>query len=311
VTWQEIVEAGYTLGDRALYLRYPMVRGDDVRSLQAALNLLGFDVGKEDGIFGSRTDRAAREFQAGVGLPVDGIVGPTTVESFLRLRSGASAGGPGSAAVREREGIRGLTPNQLRGATIALDAGHGGEAPGAIGPTGLQEARVAFALVEALAREIDARGARPLLLRGYHDAPTDSERARSANDARASLVIAIHMNSNPEPGAEGATVFYCGREDWASPSGHRLAELIMDELTALGLTDGRTHPKWLPLLRETRMPAVHVEPCFITNPHEEDALRDDGFRRRIAAAIARGVERYFDGIEPQVLTVPSTEAARG
>src|SRR5919198_1080402 len=71
-TWDELVEAGYSLGDRVLYLRYPYFRGDDVRALQGGLNLLGFDAGREDGIFGERTDRAVHQFQRNVGLPPDG-----------------------------------------------------------------------------------------------------------------------------------------------------------------------------------------------------------------------------------------------
>src|SRR5438105_10774684 len=68
-TWQELVEASYSLGDRILYLRYPYYRGDDVRELQAALNMLGFDAGREDGIFGARTDRGVRDCQRNVALP--------------------------------------------------------------------------------------------------------------------------------------------------------------------------------------------------------------------------------------------------
>ena len=52
-TWNQLVEAGYLLGDRTLYLRTHF-RGDDVRSLQRKLNALGFDAGREDGIFGER-----------------------------------------------------------------------------------------------------------------------------------------------------------------------------------------------------------------------------------------------------------------
>jgi len=51
-TWGELVEAGYHVGDRTLYLRYPYFRGDDVRALQRRLNALGFDAWREDGIFG-------------------------------------------------------------------------------------------------------------------------------------------------------------------------------------------------------------------------------------------------------------------
>ncbi len=290
-TWQEMVEAGHELGDRVLYLRYPMMRGDDVRALQGRLNLLGFDAGKEDGIFGLRTDAALREFQRGVGVPDDGIAGDATVEAFVRLRPDPR--GPGFAVVREREALRALSPNQLRGAVIAVDPGHGREDRGAIGPTGLEEAVVAFDLAVAVANELQRRGANPLLLRAGDDNPSASERARAANQAGAKLLVGVHMNSHPEPEAEGSTVFFCGREDWASPSGQRLAESIQEELVALGLIDGRTHPKWLPILRETRMPAVRVEPCFITNPREEEALRAEGFRGRLAGAIAAGIDRYF------------------
>ena len=50
-TWGQLVEAGYRLGDRTLYLRSPLYGGDDVRALQRKLNVLGFDAGKLDGMF--------------------------------------------------------------------------------------------------------------------------------------------------------------------------------------------------------------------------------------------------------------------
>src|SRR5262249_1221878 len=162
-TWQEMVEAGHVLGDRVVYLRYPMVRGDDVRTLQSRLNALGFDAGREDGIFGPRTDRALREFQRGVGLPDDGIAGDTTGQAFARLRP--EAGEPLAPALREREALRQLSPTQMLGAVIAIDPGHGRDDAGAIGPSGLLESGVAFQLAEALAEELRARGAAPILLR--------------------------------------------------------------------------------------------------------------------------------------------------
>src|SRR4051794_27055669 len=41
-TWNQLVEAGYRIGDRTLYLRSPAFRGDDVQALQRMLNALGF-----------------------------------------------------------------------------------------------------------------------------------------------------------------------------------------------------------------------------------------------------------------------------
>jgi peptidoglycan hydrolase-like protein with peptidoglycan-binding domain len=85
-TWAALVDATFTLGDRLLYLRLPYFHGADVRTLQGALNVLGFACGGPDAIFGAYTERAVREFQANTGQPADGIVGPETVRSVLRLR---------------------------------------------------------------------------------------------------------------------------------------------------------------------------------------------------------------------------------
>ncbi|MGH2677440.1 MAG: N-acetylmuramoyl-L-alanine amidase family protein, partial [Actinomycetota bacterium] len=57
----------------------------------------------------------------------------------------------------------------------------------------------------------------------------------------------------------------------------------------------RTHPKAFPILRETRMPAVQVEPCFITNPKEEQLLSEEPFLREVARAMALALERFFAG----------------
>ena len=85
-TWNALVDATFTLGDRMLYLRYPLFHGCDVKTLQGALNALGFACGESDGIFGAYTERAVREFQANCGQPADGIAGPDTVRALENLR---------------------------------------------------------------------------------------------------------------------------------------------------------------------------------------------------------------------------------
>lgn len=85
-TWSALVDAGFTLGDRMLYLRLPHFHGRDVRVLQQALNVLGFACGETDGIFGAYTERAVREFQRNAALPDDGIVGSETVRTLTNLR---------------------------------------------------------------------------------------------------------------------------------------------------------------------------------------------------------------------------------
>lgn len=85
-TWAALVDATFTLGDRLLYLRVPYFHGRDVSNLQTILNSLGFTCGDLDGIYGTYTERAVRDFQKNVGQPADGIVGMETVRAVMNLR---------------------------------------------------------------------------------------------------------------------------------------------------------------------------------------------------------------------------------
>ena len=85
-SWSALVDEGFLLGDRMLFLRLPHFHGRDVSALQQALNALGFACGATDGIFGAFTERAVREFQRNAGLPSDGIVGSDTVRTISNLR---------------------------------------------------------------------------------------------------------------------------------------------------------------------------------------------------------------------------------
>lgn len=82
-----------------LQLREPPDEGDEVRAVQQLLTDLGYtQVGAIDGIFGSNTGQAVRDFQRDNGLAVDGIVGPRT---WARLHGSAPVAGENVYAVVE------------------------------------------------------------------------------------------------------------------------------------------------------------------------------------------------------------------
>ena len=291
--WEELVEAGYALGDRVLYLRHPPFRGDDVRALQARLNTMGFDPGREDGIFGHQTEEALRDFQRNVGLTPDGIVGGTSLQALDRLR--ASVPGPGRTTVRETEGLR--LVGSLEGKSIAIDPAHGPGDPGAVGPAGAVESEITYAIAERVAASLVQRGAKPVLLREPGEDPSSAARVDRAGGSDADVLLSIHLNQHEDPTAEGAAAYYFGRLGAVSVAGRALAEVLLERITSrLGLRDGRAHPKAFPLLRETPMPAVHLEPGFISNPREERLLIEGGFHHDLAEAVADALERYFAGL---------------
>ncbi len=85
-TWMEILDAGYLIGERLLYLKNPQFRGDDVKTLQLWLKTLGFYKYKENGIFCNRTHKALIEFQKNMKIHVDGIFGGNTMQHLKNLK---------------------------------------------------------------------------------------------------------------------------------------------------------------------------------------------------------------------------------
>lgn len=287
-TWKALVESSWTLGDRPLRLSQPFLRGDDVRELQVRLNALGFTAGKHDGIFGLGTAAALRDFQRNLAVNEDGIVGHETLRALERLRMVIKPGlGP---RITEREARR-ADPPGLAGKRIVLDPGHGGDDAGEIGPGGETESDWVFRLSAKLALLLDAEHAHTMLTRGPHDGPEESQRAQLANRFGADLLLSIHLNSHPTPIAAGAATYYFQGGTVASEPGEYLAGLIQQALIRAGRPDCSSHGKAYPILRETQMPAVLVEPGFITNPEELAELV--GSVDIIAKAMLEAVEQYF------------------
>ncbi|MDP9329336.1 MAG: peptidoglycan-binding protein [Actinomycetota bacterium] len=286
-TWGQLVEAGYRLGDRALYLRSPQFRGDDVRGLQRKLNSLGFDAGKQDGLFGDKTAVAVREFQRNVGHESDGIVGPHTVDALDHVRPLEDS--TGRAEVREREQLLAMH-SSIEGQIIAVD----------LGPDASERGSVDVALsrvATALERELASLGAKPALLDDARGDVAASDRARSANELGATACVSLQQGSaSPDP---GPVCSYFGSLSSHSPAGKLLARLILDELEAEFGHKGTLRALTGAMLRETRMPAVQVEPSLPTNLQGHGAFKEPPAPDRAGRAIAEGVRRFFLGGESE------------
>lgn len=231
-TWSSLVEASWHLGDRMLYLRDPMLRGDDVADLQRALGALGFDAGRVDGIHGPRTAGAVLEFQRNMGLTNDGICGPATVDTLRRVASRDETGAI-VALLREAEALR-TAPPRLAGRRVAVAES------GGLG-----------ALVDALGRALSEVGA---IVDVVHH-PDDREQAAAANGFAAELFVAVGLREDP-----GVAASYFATDGFESVGGRSLAECILAALAEhLPHADSAPRGMRLPVLRETRMPAVVVE----------------------------------------------------
>lgn len=233
-TWRELVEADRTIGDRVLYYRRPMMRGDDVAHLQRQLNLLGFDAGKEDGIFGPDCQRALIEFQESRRLAEDGIAGPVVLAELKRV--GRAIGEMGRHAVRERQWLL-ERPRSISGLRVGVDPACRGS----------HEAAASWAAAGGAQRALTDFAALPFTTRSEDVWADESLRARHCNDSGADFVISFSL---PEPGDPG--VYHFATATSHSEVGARLGQHLG---RALGLPSaGRSTP----ILRETRSPSIVI-----------------------------------------------------
>jgi N-acetylmuramoyl-L-alanine amidase len=262
-TWSILVESGFLLGDRFLYAKRPMFRGDDVADLQHRLNALGFDAGREDGILGDETVQALLEFQRAVSIKADGICGPTTVAALQRVGTMATESG---ASVRERERLR-ARPRHLDGHRVYV----------AVTP-GLA------ALGEQVARCLSQAGADPTLDASGSD---DSAIAGEANRFGADLFLALR------PGDQsGCRCSYFSAGRFRSEAGLGLATAIHEQLALIIPSDAGVCGKAYAALRETRMTAVVLE---VVPEDDVAAMRALVTNAAAAAtAIVAGIQRAIE-----------------
>jgi N-acetylmuramoyl-L-alanine amidase len=298
-TWRSLVAASFRLGDRMLYVTRPLLFGDDVRDLQRRLNRLGFDCGYDDGLYGAQTFDAVRDFQLNVGLNVDGIAGPETVDLLLRLHRQHQEAP--AFAVREREQLRRGPRGTVAGVRIMIDPGHSLLDPGFRAPDGTPEHEVTWQLATLVEGRLAALGAHVVLARGPATSPSPSERAALANEEGVEAILSIHCNGLESPEARGAAAYYYGTDGSMSDRGRLLAQLAVDHVCdTVGTPNCRTHPSTTSLLRESRAPAVLVEPGFLTHPEEGAALTDPAYQRALAGALTDAVIGFLVGVREPV-----------
>uniref|UniRef100_UPI0018FED1B8 N-acetylmuramoyl-L-alanine amidase n=1 Tax=Ideonella sp. A 288 TaxID=1962181 RepID=UPI0018FED1B8 len=125
---------------------------------------------------------------------------------------------------------------------IAIDPGHGGEDPGAIGPTGLREKDVVLAVALALRQRLNSvPGMRAMLTRdGDYFVPLH-ERVRKARRVQADLFVSIHADAFMKPEARGASVFALSDRGATSAAARWMAqrENAADAVGGLNIANGQ------------------------------------------------------------------------
>jgi N-acetylmuramoyl-L-alanine amidase/putative methionine-R-sulfoxide reductase with GAF domain len=215
---------------------------------------------------------------------------------------------------------------------IVVDAGHGGWDLGTVGRRGLLEKDLVLEIAERLGKLLQSRLGSDVIYTRQDDnyIPLD-ERAEVANQSQADLFISVHANYSDLPSARGVETYYtnsfsapgsktAGSKDadahavagavsnmpTLSPAdlhdrieqSRRLAMSVQRSLYGTlsvenpGLRDRGIKEAGFVVLTESAMPGILAEVSFVSSPTDEQKLRSDGYRERIAEALYRGVARY-------------------
>lgn len=238
----------------------------------------------------------------------------------------------GRAAASVRPAVSTAPARGAERPLIFIDAGHGGNDPGASGASS-NESAVTLAAALALKQELERTGRyRVRLTRESNAYVALARRVAIARQADADLFISLHADAGADPTTRGASVYTlseqgAGRavreftrgEDWQRslnlPGRDASVDRILLDMTQratqnrsarlartlLGQLESADHPllrrshrdAGLAVLLAPDVPAVLLEMGFITNPEDERLLNDTRARRRLMRAVAEGIDRYF------------------
>jgi N-acetylmuramoyl-L-alanine amidase len=229
----------------------------------------------------------------------------------------------------------------LRLVTVAIDAGHGGEDPGARGPRGTYEKNITLAIARKLKALVDAEpNMRGVLIRdGDYFVPL-GKRVEKARKVQADVFVSIHADAFIKPHARGSSVFALSERGASSAAARwlaskeneadliggvnldvedvtlkqvlldlsqtatindsmKVAKAVLEEMGGINrLHKPHVEQAGFAVLKAPDIPSILVETAFLTNPEEENKLRDEKHQQRVAQAILGGLKRYFDANPP-------------
>jgi N-acetylmuramoyl-L-alanine amidase len=175
---------------------------------------------------------------------------------------------------------------------VVLDAGHGGNDPGAIGPTGLNEKTVTLAVTLKVGNILAKNGVETIYTRTSDDVAWSTNEAQNlqarcdiSNEAKPDYFVSIHANSAIAAAVGIETYYYGGNE-----SGAKLAQAVQDELIKeTGKSNRGIKTANFYVLKNMDATAILVETSFISNPEEEKLLASDAYQNKLAKAISTGI----------------------
>ena len=184
---------------------------------------------------------------------------------------------------------------------IVIDAGHGGIDGGAVSCSGAYESQLNLQISLRLNDLLRLLGYRTRMIRTedvsvYTGGQTIAEkkvsdlkeRVRLVNSLDNCVLISIHQNSYPDSQYSGAQVFYAKGSD-------KLAQLLQSQFASTINRGSKRRCKQASgvyLMEQINCTGVLIECGFLSNPEEENLLRNESYQMKICCVIASGLSQY-------------------
>lgn len=193
--------------------------------------------------------------------------------------------------------------------TVAVDPGHGGKDPGAVGAAGVKEKDINLDMAQRLNKLLVSAGNEVVMTRANDEYIALVSRTDIAGQANADLFISIHNNASTDRSITGTQVLYYYNPVTSSTTADattaamvnsqnnkELAQSIQKRLlSTLGTVNrGTVIRNDLSVLRRATMPAVLVEVGFLSNSKEEKWLTREDVKQQAAQAIFQGIQDYLE-----------------
>ena len=200
------------------------------------------------------------------------------------------------------------------GKTIVIDAGHGGEDPGAVSNfSGACEKNITLQIAENTRSLLEKAGYTIIMTRTEDTLVYEGDnlsmtakrrqdllrRKKIMDESGADIVISIHLNAFTDKKYSGAQAFYTKE----SLSSKKLAICLQDSMRAF-LDENNKREAILKaddiiITKDCKITTVLMECGFLSNEEEEKKLIDTTYQQKIAEAIKAGVDAYFTVEIPQ------------
>lgn len=185
--------------------------------------------------------------------------------------------------------------------TIGLDAGHGGDAPGAISTTGLRESDVNLSIVREIEKILKRKGAKVVLSRKDDRAMSMTERKKIFREANVDLMVSIHNNAGGSPLVPMGTSTYYKHISNRDLAATLLKHMLELEVPNYGLVGNFNFSLNMP----TEYPNALVECLFMSSLPDEELLADPATHKRIAEKVVAGLEDYLSQVSASRPTTKS------